>query len=213
MPKLRSGSARMSRTRMRGLRLLNGSWNTTCTRRRMRPQLAGAAGCRCARRRARPRPAVGSISRRIALPTVDLPQPDLADQRQRLAAADVEKLTPSTAWTWPVVPPSRPPRIGKCFLSPLTSSRARRGSCGHPPPSRLGVVAGDAMARRLLLERRAPRSRQQLGRHRAARRRTAQPTIGCAQARHQAGDLRQRARPSPSSDEPSFGTAPSRPRV
>ena len=33
-PKLIRGSARMSRTRMRGLRLLNGSWNTTCMSRR-----------------------------------------------------------------------------------------------------------------------------------------------------------------------------------
>ena len=35
-------------------------------------------------------PAVGSISRRTARPTVDLPQPHLADQRQRLAGADRE---------------------------------------------------------------------------------------------------------------------------
>ena len=53
-PKLRIGSARMSRTRMRGLRLENGSWNTTCMRRRMRPQGRRPRDRRCAGRRARP---------------------------------------------------------------------------------------------------------------------------------------------------------------
>ncbi len=36
-------------------------------------------------------PAVGSISLRIAFPAVDLPQPALADEAQRLAGADLER--------------------------------------------------------------------------------------------------------------------------
>src|SRR5262249_29200473 len=46
--KLRIGSARRSRTRMRGLRLESGSWNTTCMRRRSgRSEPAGMSSMRC----------------------------------------------------------------------------------------------------------------------------------------------------------------------
>ena len=50
-------------------------------------------------------PAVGGIEKcsKIALPSVVLPHPDLADQRQRLARLWIFKSTPSTAFTCPTV--------------------------------------------------------------------------------------------------------------
>ena len=87
---MRIGSARMSRTRMRGLRLENGSWNTTCMRRRSGRRVAG-------------REVVDAAAVEHDLSGGDVEQPQhgaadrglaaagLADQRQRLAALDVER--------------------------------------------------------------------------------------------------------------------------
>ena len=47
-------------------------------------------------------PAVVSNSRRIALPTVDLPHPDSPTSASVSPFADRERLMPSTACTWPV---------------------------------------------------------------------------------------------------------------
>ena len=52
-------------------------------------------------------PAVGSISRRTVRPTVDLPQPD-SPTSPRVSPGRIEKLTPSTANTWPMVRRSMP---------------------------------------------------------------------------------------------------------
>ena len=95
MPKFRSGSAMMSPTRMRGLRLLNGSWNTTWTRwRNVRSCETGTLSMRSPS--SLTSPAVGSVRRRIALPTVDLPQP-LSPTSESVSPRLMSKLTPSTA--------------------------------------------------------------------------------------------------------------------
>src|SRR5260370_10600056 len=64
---------------------------------------------------------VGSISRRIVRPRVDLPQPD-SPTRPSVSPCAIEKLTPSTANTWPVMRWRSPLRIAKCFLRSRTSS-------------------------------------------------------------------------------------------
>ncbi len=80
---------------MRGLRLENGSWNTTCTRRRMRPQRAGRKIVD-ALPSSTTWPAVMSNSRRIARPTVDLPQPD-SPTSDSVSPRAISNDTPSTA--------------------------------------------------------------------------------------------------------------------
>ena len=94
-PKLRIGSARISRTRMRGLRLEKGSWNTTWTRRRM---LRKPPGERSSMRfpSSTTWPEVTSNSRRMARPTVDLPQPD-SPTSDSVSPRATSKDTPSTA--------------------------------------------------------------------------------------------------------------------
>src|SRR6266545_4257111 len=68
-------------------------------------------------------PSVGSISRKIVRPTVDLPQPD-SPTRPRVSPASIEKLTPSTAKTCPAVRRRTPFWMVKCFLRSCTSSTA-----------------------------------------------------------------------------------------
>jgi hypothetical protein len=93
--KLRIGSARRSRTRMRGLRLETGSWNTTCMRRRSgRSAPAGMSSMRLPS--STTWPAVMSNSRRMARPTVDLPQPD-SPTSASVSALSIWNDTPSTA--------------------------------------------------------------------------------------------------------------------
>ncbi len=143
-PKLTIGSAMMSRTRRRGLRLENGSWNTTCIRRRSgRNRRAERLSMRCPSSRTSPE--VIGYRRRMDFPTVDLPQP-LSPTRDRVSPLAISNETPSTAWTVPPVRPNSPPRSGKYFLRSLTSSsfgalirpgprggRRRNGPRAFPP--------------------------------------------------------------------------------
>src|SRR6267142_1309367 len=64
-------------------------------------------------------PEVGSISRRIVRPVVDLPQPD-SPTRPSVSPGRMSKETSSTACTRATSRESRPPRIGKYFLRFLT---------------------------------------------------------------------------------------------
>src|SRR4051794_19218400 len=74
-------------------------------------------------------PAVGSIRRRMARPTVDLPQPD-SPTRPSVSPSPIAKLTPSTANTRSGL--TRNPRlIGKCFFSASTTSTGSP-ACGAP---------------------------------------------------------------------------------
>src|SRR5215475_9922848 len=67
-------------------------------------------------------PEVGSMSRRIVRPVVDLPQPD-SHTRPIVSPGCMVKDTSSTACTRATSRESRPPRIGKYFLRFLTVSR------------------------------------------------------------------------------------------
>src|SRR5436309_1328903 len=64
-------------------------------------------------------PEVGSISFRIALPAVDLPQP-LSPTRPSVSPSAMSKEMPSTACTWPTVCCKIPFLTGKCLTKPRT---------------------------------------------------------------------------------------------
>ncbi len=68
-------------------------------------------------------PDVGSISRRMARPVVDLPQPD-SPTSPSVSPGMMSKETSSTAWTRATSRERSPPRIGKYFLRFLTLSSA-----------------------------------------------------------------------------------------
>ena len=75
-------------------------------------------------------PASGSISRISSRAVVDLPQP-LSPTMPSVSPLRTLKLTPSTARTVATVAPNSPPRMGKCFLRPESSSSGWAG----PPRS------------------------------------------------------------------------------
>ncbi len=64
-------------------------------------------------------PEVGRTSLRVALPTVVLPQP-LSPTSPRVSPLMTEKLTPSTACTWPTTLPNTPFFTGKSFWRSVT---------------------------------------------------------------------------------------------
>src|ERR1700681_182742 len=109
-------------------------------------------------------PAVGSMRRSAVRPTVDLPQPD-SPTRPRVSPRRMEKLTPSTAKTFPALRRRKPLRVLKYFLSSLTSRMAGSAqadgmgpACGRSDIRRsircVRVPAGDRVALPLLLIRR-----------------------------------------------------------
>ena len=112
-------SSRMSATRMRGLSELNGSWNTICACRRRVAALRAATVSPASTML----PAVGSISRSSALPTVVLPQPD-SPTSASVRPGWIDSVTSSTARTWPTVRWIKPRLIGKCTFRPSTCSKA-----------------------------------------------------------------------------------------
>jgi hypothetical protein len=59
-------------------------------------------------------PALGSISRRMQRPVVDLPQPD-SPTSPSVSPLPMSKLTPSTACTWSTVRLKNPPDTAKRF--------------------------------------------------------------------------------------------------
>src|SRR5688572_15496683 len=71
-------------------------------------------------------PSVGSTSRNTARPVVVLPEPD-SPTTPSVSPRLTQKLTPSTALTWPTVLLNRPLLIGKYFFSPLTCSSTSLG--------------------------------------------------------------------------------------
>ncbi len=64
-------------------------------------------------------PEVGSISRRMQRPVVDLPQPD-SPTRPSVSPFSIVNEMSSTAWTRATSRENKPPRIGKYFLRFLT---------------------------------------------------------------------------------------------
>src|ERR1700690_3692930 len=141
-------------------------------------------------------PPVGSISRRMVRPTVDLPQPD-SPTRPSVSPGAIEKLMPSTANTVPPARCNRPLRTGKCFLRSRTSSTAGR----EPLAAAVSVMTateqfGGTPARRpvprpFLLVRWIGGPAALLGISAARRKHAALRQVG--QGRHHAGDFLQPA--------------------
>src|SRR2546427_1623149 len=109
----------MSSTRMRGLRELNGSWNTTCTARRYAMSSVPSRPAMSRPSKAI-EPAVGVSCNKINLEVVVFPHPD-SPMRPSVSPGWIAKSTPSTALTHALPRPSSPVRTGKCFFSPRTS--------------------------------------------------------------------------------------------
>jgi hypothetical protein len=121
-PWMRSGSATMSRTVIRGFSDAYGSWNTIWMSRRI--------GRICLRLRlvmSRPSktilPAVGSSSFMMVRPSVVFPHPD-SPTTPSVSPGRIARLTPSTARTWPTVRLRMPALIGKCLTRSSMRSRS-----------------------------------------------------------------------------------------
>ena len=102
-----------------------GSWKMNCICGRILSMVLVSASSRCTGPssgwRKMTSPPVGSSSRMMVRPVVDLPQPDsptMATVSPRLTLSE----TPSTAFTWPITRRIAPPLMGKCFFRPRTSS-------------------------------------------------------------------------------------------
>ena len=103
---------------VRGSRLAYGSWKMICIRRRYGFSAAPLSAVSSSPSN-RIEPAVGSMRRRISRPTVVLPQPD-SPTSPSVSPRRISKLTPSTAWTIPIVRCRIPPRMGKCLTRSVT---------------------------------------------------------------------------------------------
>ena len=122
----------MPPTVIRGLSDAYGSWKMICMSRRCRrmaslpnPNRSTPSKSTC--------PAVASTSRSMSLPSVVLPQP-LSPTTPKVSPRPIARSTPSTALTWACTRPQNPRRTGKCFLSPLTSTKGAAWLM-RPPPS------------------------------------------------------------------------------
>ena len=93
-----SASLMIAPTVMRGLSEANGSWKMICMSRQSDLQRAAIERGRRSVPSNQTSPAVGSISRRMQRPVVDLPQPD-SPTRPSVSPAAMSKLTRSTACT------------------------------------------------------------------------------------------------------------------
>ena len=120
-------------TRFRGLSDAYGSWKTICISRRSgRSWRAPKSSISCPRKITWP--AVGSSSRTIVRPSVDLPQPD-SPTSPSVSPSFTSKLTSSTACTRPTSRCRSPFRIGKYFLTWRTSIRGPPPFVLMPPPA------------------------------------------------------------------------------
>src|SRR5215831_18932444 len=131
-------------------------------------------------------PAVGSISRSAARPTVDFPQPD-SPTNPSVSPREIVKLTPSTAKTVPTPRCNSPFRIGKCFLRSCTSSTIPFGSGIAIPIKLTRTPASGPMAWELLFVIGIPVAAAVHGVRAARREHTAHGEM--AQRRHHAGNF------------------------
>ena len=132
MPKARIGSAMMSPTRQRGLRLAKGSWKIIWMRRRSLRRCGGVARWRPSTRRrcAPPRRSGGSRPTTMRA-TVDLPEPD-SPTSAKVSPLAMVKETPSTARS-----SCRPSRASVRSSQGRETSKSRR----RPSTSTSGVSA------------------------------------------------------------------------
>ena len=130
-----SGSPTMDATVIRGLSDEYGSWKMICMSRRrafisrrdalttLTASAFTAPSCAIRRLRNTICPAVGSTRRRIARPAVVFPHP-LSPTSPSVSRSWMRRSIPSTALTSPRRRRRPFCRTGKCFVSPVTSSRA-----------------------------------------------------------------------------------------
>src|SRR3954447_13062310 len=186
----------MSPAVMRGFSEENGSWKMICNSRRngrISRLLKVVMSCPATRMV----PSVGSIRRKMARPTVDLPQPD-SPTRTSVSPEPIEKLTPSTASTRSGAE-KKPRRTGKCFFSALTTSTGwaieplwTAASVMAAPVGCSGMPARGPMARAFFLVGRILRRTALVGARAARRERASRRQVG--QRRHHAGDFLQATR-------------------
>ena len=151
---MRSGSATISRTVIRGLSDAYGSWKTIWMSRRtgricLRLNFVMSAPLKMIW------PLVGSTSLMIVRPSVVFPQPD-SPTTPSVSPRVTVRSTPSTARTWPTVCLRTPALIGKC----LTRPSIRRISFGS---AAVGRRRRRRRARRLA-HRRSSRGRAEMRR-------------------------------------------------
>ncbi len=160
----------MCPTRIRGLSEPYGSWKTICMRCRA-AQSSRAESATRSRPSKRICPALGSISRKISRPVVDLPQPD-SPTSPSVSPGSSAKLTPSTARITRRRRASHAPPTANCLASPCTS-RSGVAITGRPGRRRSAPApAPRAGARRAGRPRRRGRSAGRSGSRRSARRRS-----------------------------------------
>ncbi len=105
-----SASPMIAATVWRGLSEANGSWKMICmSRRRLRRRSPSSRVMSSPRNRISPE--VGSISRMMQRPVVDLPQPD-SPTRPSVSPGRMSSVTPSTARTRASSRARNPPLIG-----------------------------------------------------------------------------------------------------
>ena len=117
---IRIGSDTIVPTRLRGLSDAYGSWKTICTSRR-NGRMARVPRCSMCLPSKMISPSVGSSSRTMVRPSVDLPHPD-SPTSPSVSPSRTAKLTSSTACTFATARCMTPWRIGKYFLTWRTSS-------------------------------------------------------------------------------------------
>ena len=127
------GAATDRRIVLRGFSDDCGSWKIICIFRRTGRNAASPRPTRLWPSK-RMSPPVGRIKRRMARPTVDLPDPD-SPTRPRHSPSCRVKLTPSTARTNPRAPPSQPAGGWKSCSRFSTSSSILMPSRLRTPPA------------------------------------------------------------------------------
>ena len=146
------GSASISPTVWRGSSEEYGSWKTIWKRRRWRLQAQIARRASRSTPSRRIEPSRGSMMRTIARPTVVLPNPD-SPTSPSVSPRLIVRLTPSTAWTQPVVRRRIPLVTGNQTRRPSTS----RWACATAPSA---ITAGGASRRQTSILRGSTASRR-----------------------------------------------------
>ena len=136
-----SASPMIAPTVMRGLSEANGSWKMICMSRRSARSSSLVERGDVLRRRTSTSPEVGSISRRMQRPVVDLPQPDSPTRPSVSPAVEVEADAVDRMHARRPCATSRPPLTGKCF-DQIADAQQRFASSAML----LGTDAGDLVA-------------------------------------------------------------------
>src|SRR5208283_460022 len=139
-------------------------------------------------------PEVGSISRRMSLPSVDFPEPD-SPTSPSVSPATISRLTPVTALTVSLPPPSTPDDPAANAFETFSVRTSEPAAATAALGTALDTDASDMMIRSLLLQRRIYLSAVEY-RHRAARMKSTS-RWRIERARNRAGNRLQAMVPGP----------------